>query len=68
MSEEAIITILPREDGSGVDVELAGEISAKPLIIGVVTAAARVCGFTGLSVDEFLTLLREAMKIGGGEE
>lgn len=62
MSEELLVTFMPHEDGSGVDVEMAGDISAKPLIIGTVMMAAKVCKLTGLSPDEFWVLFKEGMK------
>ena len=62
MSEKLLVTFMPHEDGSGVDVEMAGNISPKPLVIGTVLMAARVCKLTDISPDEFWVLLKEAMK------
>lgn len=65
MSEELLVTIMPREDGSGVDVDMAGDISPMPLLVGTVLMAARVCKLTNISTDDFWVLLKEAMKREG---
>ena len=68
MSEKLLVTFMPHEDGSGVDVEMAGNISPKPLVIGTVLMAARVCKLTDISPDEFWVLLKEAMKKEGEDD
>lgn len=68
MSEELRATIRAREDGTGVDVEMAGNISPKPLVIGTVLMVARVCTLTDISPDEFWVLLKEAMKKEGEDD
>ena len=62
MSEELRATIRAREDGTGVDVDMAGEISDKPLVIGTASMAASVCKLVGITADDFLVLIRVAMK------
>jgi hypothetical protein len=65
MNEELLVTIMPREDGRGVDVDMAGEISAKPLIVGTAVMAARVCKLTDISAETFCFMLNAAMQKEG---
>lgn len=68
MSEEMLVTIMPRDDGSGVDVEMAGEISPKFLVIGASMMAARVCILADISPETFLVLLYAALQNENGQD